>query len=167
MFTKDPGSVVAKAHGVERSPLWDKVRKAHLAQEPSCVACKKKRKGLWAKVVALVRPVQVHHIYPFQLVTKLGRPDLELDLRNLITLCASGDNHHELLGHLADFQSFCINIRQLAISSFFGMKRPDILASTVWKALHEKRPKDVDKMTDQERATYRAELDVVFPKPTV
>jgi hypothetical protein len=29
----------------------------------------------------------VHHIFPFHYCIALGRPDLELDDRNLITLC--------------------------------------------------------------------------------
>jgi len=31
--------------------------------------------------------LQVHHIFPFHYCIALGRPDLELDDRNLITLC--------------------------------------------------------------------------------
>ena len=52
----------------------------------------------------------MHHIFPFHYCIALGRPDLELDDRNLITLCEDeagkpGQNHHLLVGHLDDFES--------------------------------------------------------------
>lgn len=37
----------------------------------------------------------------------VGRPDLELDPRNLLTLCIRPDcEHHVLLGHLDDYESY-------------------------------------------------------------
>jgi hypothetical protein len=66
----------------------------------------------WSNGILLARPiasaanqkvrklgsVQVHHIFPFHDCVALGRPDLELDERNLITLCGKshngiGENH--------------------------------------------------------------------------
>ena len=44
-----------------------------------------------ARVVRNLGPVQVQHIFPFHYCVALGRPDLELDERNLITLC--GKSH--------------------------------------------------------------------------
>lgn len=69
-----------------RSPEWRKVRKLHLKDNPRCVVCYTKKN------------LQVHHIEPFHL-----RPDLELNLTNLVTLC--GD-HHLLFGHLDYWKSW-------------------------------------------------------------
>jgi hypothetical protein len=161
---KDSGAEAAKAHGTERSPKWNGVRKAHLKLEPSCVACAKKRKGLWAKVVAIVKPVQVHHIYPFHVVVALGRPDLELDHRNLITLCESGEKHHICLGHLGDFSSFNPGVRVHAEKSFHGMTADQITTSNHWHELVKMRPEDLGKMSDATKQDYRADLDRLFPK---
>ncbi|MBO0783888.1 MAG: HNH endonuclease, partial [Ktedonobacteraceae bacterium] len=79
----DHGAHVARKHGHERSPEWDRVAKEHRRREPRCVVCGYKG-----------RKLQVHHIRPFHL-----HPRLELDPDNLITLCeARGRHHHLLLG---------------------------------------------------------------------
>lgn len=71
----------------ERSSRWNTVRKLHLANNNYCVACGKKDK------------LEVHHIKPVHLF-----PDLELELDNLVTLCA--DPCHILFGHLMHFKSY-------------------------------------------------------------
>lgn len=159
----DQGAAVAKDHGIERGPKWKKARKDHLKIEPWCVACRKQRKGLVAKLVSIVRPMQVHHIYPFHVVVKLGRPDLELDQRNLITLCSSGDNHHELLGHLADYQSRNPFVRSHSTGGFHGKTGAEIRTSAEWEKLHVGRPRDLEQMTEVEKVALKAELDRVFP----
>src|ERR1700677_3043433 len=73
-----------------RSPEWSKVEKAHLAKNPHCACC--------ATGTNLSAGLQVHHKFPFHYCIALGRPDLELDDRNLITLCENeagkpGENH--------------------------------------------------------------------------
>src|ERR1700732_4714415 len=85
-----------------RSPEWRRVERAHLARQPHCVCCKPGTHGR--------APLQVHHIFSFHYCRLLGRADLELDDRNLITLCETEEgkpapNHHLLVGHLDDFQS--------------------------------------------------------------
>lgn len=163
LFRKDLGAEAAAKHGEKRSPQWGKARKDHLKIEPSCAVCLKKRKGAWAKIVSLVKPVQVHHIYPFHIIKNLGRPELELDQRNLITLCESGEKHHISLGHLGDFQSFNPNVKEHAEKTFAGKKSAEIVGSPLWKALHGMRPKDLEKMTPEEKKTLREEIDQVLP----
>src|SRR5262249_40052921 len=98
----DHGELEAAKFDIRRSPEWPKVEKAHLAKQAHCICCRpgyKSEAGL-----------QVHHIFPFHYCIALGRPDLELDDRNLITLCENeksepGEDHHLLVGHLDDFQS--------------------------------------------------------------
>jgi len=66
---------------ITRSSKWAAVRKQHLKENPHCAACNKKKTGM-----------QVHHIKPFRL-----SPELELNPRNLITLCRA---HHCSVGHI-------------------------------------------------------------------
>jgi hypothetical protein len=75
-----------------RSPEWPATRKAHLADHPQCEVC------------GGTKSLEVHHILPFHL-----HPELELDDKNLITLCESdenGVNCHLFFGHLGDFHSY-------------------------------------------------------------
>jgi 5-methylcytosine-specific restriction endonuclease McrA len=92
----DHGGLVARRHGHERSPEWSRVEKEHLQHEPACRVCGYEGRG-----------VQVHHIKPFHL-----HPNLELDPNNLITLCEiKGRDHHLLIGHLDDWESYNPNVR--------------------------------------------------------
>lgn len=151
-------------HGTEqRGPLWNRARKEHLKIEPSCIACAKKRQGLWAKIVALFRPLRVHHIFPFHVVRVLGRPDLETDGRNLITLCDTGMNHHLSLGHLGDPQSFNRRVREHAEKDFLGKTPAEIAASPLYRDALTARPRDFSLWTDTEKSACRAELDFLFP----
>lgn len=70
-----------------RSWGWSKVRKTHKKKNPFCAVCGSK-KG-----------VEVHHIYDFS-----TRPELELDLDNLISLCRP-KRCHFLFGHLNNWKS--------------------------------------------------------------
>src|SRR4051812_2130881 len=113
----DHGADAAAASGVSRSPKWAHVRAAHIEREPACVCCKPGETGF---------TMQVHHVFPFHYCIALGRPDLELDDRNLITLCESskgvpGPNHHLLVGHLGAFASANLAARHDAKVTFHGM----------------------------------------------
>jgi 5-methylcytosine-specific restriction protein A len=75
-----------------RSPKWDGVRTKHLKAHPKCAAC------------GSVKTLEVHHIVPFS-----DNPALELDPKNLITLCESTSNGiicHLCVGHLGDYKSY-------------------------------------------------------------
>jgi hypothetical protein len=74
----DHGARVAASFEIECSGHWPEVVRRHLAREPHCVSCRPNGRKLG--------PVQVHHIFPFHYCIALGRADLELDERNLITL---------------------------------------------------------------------------------
>lgn len=87
--------------GTARSSKWEHVRKVHLLTQPVCQFCGGKVK------------LEVHHIQPFHL-----NPELELDPKNLITLCESKDNGvncHLLAGHLGNFKSFNKSARMDAL----------------------------------------------------
>lgn len=77
--------------GVLRSPRWPMVRSAWLSLNPMCAVCGSRSK------------LEVHHKEPFHL-----RPELELALTNLVTLCESRRfiNCHLMVGHLGNYKSF-------------------------------------------------------------
>ena len=90
---------------VERSSQWPTTRKAFINSPGNdcCKVCKKR--GSLANL-------QVHHVVPFSV-----DPSKELDPGNLITLCGK---HHLTFGHLEDFHSWNVNIREDAEA--FGKK---------------------------------------------
>ena len=97
MFTKFLQRTVAKVNaGVReikkssfRSPRWDEVRDQHLESNNECAACGTRLK------------LQVHHIRPFHLY-----PELELEPKNLITLCMDEWDCHLKIGHGGSFHSY-------------------------------------------------------------
>lgn len=72
-----------------RSPKWPGIRDAHLKEFPTCAACGREEH------------VQVHHEKPFH-----KYPALELDPKNLVTLCMSTNECHLLIGHGGAFHYF-------------------------------------------------------------
>ena len=157
---RDEGAEEAARYGIHRSDEWPKVERAHLAHEPRCVAC--------AGGSALAA-VQVHHVFPFHYCIALGRPDLELDDRNLITLCedeesAPGANHHLLVGHLASFRSGNLDVVQDAKTTFFGMSPEKIRADPRWKAKVATRLAPLGEMSADEKAAFTKEMNDRLPR---
>ena len=82
--------------GAKRSPKWREVRKQFLEDNPYCAVCGGKKKN------------EIHHKELFNL-----RPDLELELTNLINLCERkkyGVNCHLFVGHLGNYRSANPNV---------------------------------------------------------
>ncbi len=121
----DHGALVAARYRIARSPRWKAVQAAHLERQPYCVACGPRSHRRTRK--------EVHHIFPFHYCVVLGRPDLELDPRNLITLCSSGPNHHLLLGHLDDFESGNLSVARDARHRFHAMSGSQIRSLREWE----------------------------------
>jgi hypothetical protein len=120
----DHGARIAALHGHKRSPEWSRVEKEHLLREPACVACGYQGKG-----------VQVHHVKPFHL-----HPQLELDPSNLITLCeVQGRDHHLLLGHLDEWESYNVHIRE-DVKHFHRKTADQIRADPAWQKKVTQRP---------------------------
>ena len=83
-----------------RSGQWRKVREDFLVKYPTCAVC-----GGTAYL-------EVHHILPYHLF-----PEKELDLRNLITLCARGPmgmSCHGAVGHGGNWVDYVPAVRALA-----------------------------------------------------
>lgn len=66
--------------GAKRARGWRAFRSAHLKANPTCAVCGSRR------------TLEAHHVIPFHLA-----PDLELNPKNLLTLCR---RCHLILGHL-------------------------------------------------------------------
>jgi len=141
---------IFQKNGIARSPLWDEVERAFRAAHPKCAACDE------------TAQVDVHHKFPFHYVVACGRPDLELDTRNLVTLCTkSGCQHHLLLGHLDDWESYNPAVNSF-IKRYTGMAGTDIRAAAAWQKAAALRPKHLDQMTEVEKAAFKAMLDKKF-----
>ncbi len=158
---QDYGAAEAARFGIQRSAEWPAVAKEHLKDHPQCAACKPGTNSQ-AKV-------QVHHIFPFHYCVTLGRPDLELDQRNLITLCEAeagqpADNHHLLIGHLDDFTSSNLDVVADAKTTFHGKRAADIKNDPHWKQKEAARLKPLEKMTKQDKADFLAKMNARFPK---
>ncbi len=120
----DYGAHIARKHGKARSPQWARVAREHRLREPACVVCGYKG-----------RKLQVHHIKPFHL-----HPQLELDPKNLITLCETrGREHHLLLGHLEAWESYNEHIREDA-THFHHKTAAQIRADSRWQKRKAQRP---------------------------
>ena len=66
----------------DRSSKWSSVRNEFVSRNPFCAACGSRK------------DLNVHHVKPFH-----SNPELELDMKNLITLCRE---HHFRIGHDPD-----------------------------------------------------------------
>jgi 5-methylcytosine-specific restriction endonuclease McrA len=123
-WQRDHGASVAHRYGRARSPEWPRVAHEHLSHEPACAVCGHRGRGL-----------QVHHIKPFHLY-----PELELDPKNLITLCEiKGRTHHLLIGHLDDWESYNKRVREDA-KRYSHQSATAIKANSTWQKEVSQRP---------------------------
>ena len=86
---------------VKRSSKWSVARKEHLKKYPKCAVCGGTKK------------CEVHHVLVYHLF-----PELELDPKNLITLCESkkyGINCHLLMGHFGNYKRMNYNVDEDAM----------------------------------------------------
>ena len=156
-----PEEVEAARHGIRRSSAWPHVEKLHLQLQPKCLCCKPEQRPRAA--------MQVHHIFPFHYCIALGRPDLELDLRNLVTLCEHeegkpGQNHHLLVGHFDSFQSSNLNVLEDAKGIFHGRCAEEIRKSARWVELVGQRLKPLGEMSEHEKAEFAHSMNARFPR---
>lgn len=148
--TTDPATLEAARHGVARSVHWPRVEREFREANPACAAC------------GSTEGVQVHHCFDFHEAVLLGRPDLELDPRNLITLCEGPLQHHLLIGHLDDFRSYNPAVRE-DVLTFAPLDALSVRVSPIWRAKHDTRPKPWDEWTEEQKQSVRADLDEQLP----
>lgn len=151
----DVGTSIAQKYGLKRSPLWPKAQREYLAKNPQCAVC------------SINTTIQIHHVMPFHFCHLVYRGDLELDERNFMPLCEeTGNNHHLLLGHLGDFESYNQGGREsiLALGKAIpGLSEEAIKADKAWIQLMGTRPKPWEKWSRQERLDFRKILDTNLP----
>jgi len=133
-----------------RSPFWDERQRAHVKVQGYCLACLRTSPAV---------ELNVHHKWPFHIVVQLGRPDLELDERNLYTLC---EKCHLWIGHLDDWQSYNPNLLYW-ISLGRGLTEKQIEAMIRVQNQREKKPARFDKLSQLDRAGLRKKLDLQLP----
>jgi hypothetical protein len=159
----DNGLVEAQRHSIERSPEWHKVELLHLKRQPRCQCCSR------------VDSIQTHHIFPFHYCIALGRADLELydgidgtgTDGNLISLCETSekiktDDHHLLLGHLKDFKSSNLRVKE-DVKIYSNLTQNQILLNETYKLKLPLKLKPLDEMTQQEKDDLRNLMDKTFP----
>ena len=150
-----PEIASAAAHGISRSPHWPAVEHAHLAKQPRCLCC--------GKDAAARVKLNVHHKYPFHYIVAVGRPDLELDERNLFTLCVDHEEeHHLLVGHLGNFESYNPDFEHF-LALCRGLLASQIRSLPAWLHAVAKRPEPLALMNSQDRLTLRKRLDTLMP----
>ena len=152
----DNGAIEAKKHGITRSPQWPKIEHEHLQEFPNCAVC------------GINSSVQVHHIFPFHYCIALGRPDLELDERNLITLCEStekekNNDHHLLIGHYDDFKSSNLNVKVDSLI-YKGFTESQIRSNKGWLLAKLGKIKALDEMTNTEKQNMLNLMNKTIPK---
>jgi hypothetical protein len=89
--------------GAARSGKWSEVRRDFLKLHPACEAC------------GITTDLNCHHIKPFNQF-----PELELDPKNLITLCRK---HHFEVGHLGNWRTANATVREDAAKIRIGLGR--------------------------------------------
>jgi len=110
----------------------------------------------------------VHHIFPLHYCIALGRPDLELDDGNLITLCEDeagkpGQNHHLLVGHLDDFESSNLAVVEDAARTFHGMDATAINSDLTWLRKKASRLRPLQQMTAADKEAFREAMNRRLP----
>ena len=147
----DHGAMAAALCGVPRSGHWHTVEEEFRSAHPTCETC--------SGDVNL----QVHHRFDFHEAILLGRPDMELDPRNLITLCMDPDlQHHLLLGHLDDYRSYNPNVAD-DVATFATMSAERIRSSPNWQAAAAARPVPWEAWSPALKDSTRALLDATLP----
>jgi 5-methylcytosine-specific restriction endonuclease McrA len=138
-----------------RSSKWSKVKKAFLLKKPQCVAC---------NIATIASEVDVHHIIPYHYCIAVGRPDLEFDERNFITLCGETNDyqHHLLLGHCGDWQTYNPTLLE-DIRTYKGKTYTEIIADKNWIDKRKKKIKHLLQMTDTAKKALKEILDTMYP----
>jgi hypothetical protein len=94
----------------KRSDKWPKVEKDFLSSHPTCEACGGKEN------------LNVHHCMPFHIDKAL-----ELDEKNLITLCMGEKECHLHIGHSGSFKKYNPNVRKDAAEALAHPKEFDAI----------------------------------------
>lgn len=148
--TLDPGTMGVSL-GLPRSPHWAIVSREFRAKHPNCERCGSSDQ------------INIHHNYPFHIVVMSGRADLELDERNLHSLCTKTNMEcHLLCGHLDDYRSYNPEL-ETDVEKFKGLDADQTKAATSWLVEKANRPKPWNEWTDAEKQAFKQALEKQFP----
>jgi hypothetical protein len=161
--------MAAESHGIRRSSHWPTVEKHFLAANPGCFVCSADQHQARIKQVGALatRGLQVHHKFPFHFCILLGRPDLEVDPRNLVVLCedelgVATEDHHNIVGHYRNFQSWDDALDK-NIATYKGRSKHALMQDPTFIVLCSKLPPTWARMTDDDKKAMRALLDRTYP----
>jgi hypothetical protein len=102
---------------------------------------------------------------PFHICRALGRPELELDQRNLITLCEGAISHHILIGHLDDWQSYNPDVTTDVTGPFRRWTDDQqIRDDPQWSQKAKNRPLALRDWNGQQVADFKLRMDTLYPK---
>lgn len=152
MTLEQSDAMIHTQYGISRSGKWPAAEKRHLEIQPACLVC------------GTTKKLAVHHVYPFHFVIALGRPDLEIDERNLRTLCSGDqvDQHHLLVGHLDDWQSYNPQLEH-SIAFCHLLTARQIRSLPHWLLLHANKPPHLSLMSNQQRSAMLVLLNRLMP----
>lgn len=137
---------------VLRSPHWEALRKEVITE-----------RGSKCEISGATTDLEAHHIIPFHFCVILGRPELELEKKNLIILSRGPVDIHLLLGHFDNFGSYNINITDIKKWQDFIKSCKDIATDAAYLKLKASRPKLWDDMATRDRTNLRKLMDKMFP----
>ena len=137
---------------VVRDPKWTDVRNKYISTHNKCVVC------------GATQDLQIHHIFPVSYIRALGRPELELDVRNFMTLCESPNaNHHLLIGHLDLWESVNLAVNVDA-DKYKNLNAASLKQNVHWKAEVKSRPSPANSLTHDEKKIIIQMMDIRFGK---
>lgn len=144
---------MSAASRVLRGPQWDTVERKYLLKHPCCAVC---------GISACER--NVHHKLPVSYLAVIDRMDLELDERNLITLCSvRPGNHHCDVGHLSWFSSFNPWL-MTTVKMCKNMQSEEIRALDWFQQLVARRPKPASQLNSAELEALRKMAESTFSR---
>lgn len=140
-------------HLPPRSTKWPTLERNYIQAYPQCFVCGN----------AQCRR-NVHHLLPFSYMCAIGRLDLELDPRNLVTLCSERPgNHHVDIGHLGWNSSFNPWFLDTA-NRCKGLMSKDIRRLSWYRELRAMRPKPAHRLNSADLNALRIITEKTFPR---
>jgi len=160
MPLKDFDAEIIAQYGIQRHNDWGKIARQHLIGQPKCLIC-----GLNV-LYNLIQEgsCNVHHKYPLQHCIAVNRPDLELDRRNMFTVCARHfDHHHLLIGHLEDWESYNPHL-ETTIALVRNLTQVQIRNTIMFCEAVKNRPKPLKEWSEAEKNIFKNHLEEVMPR---
>jgi hypothetical protein len=143
---------------MKRDKRWEHFRASVLAE-----------RGRVCEISGATTQLGLHHCFPLKMARLLGRPDIELERRNVLVVSNGPVDYHKHLAHLAYFASW--NPGLLGIAGFPDLRecrrmaamRPPFWTTQEWVGIVANRPKTWATMSAGDKDELRAMIDRIFP----